>query len=296
MIDFPRIQAFCEVADCLSFTEAANRLYTSQSSLSKAIASLERHFGFNLFIRSNRNVTLTPAGEYLHNCFKQTLTDMHRNVAHAREISEGKHGSLRIGIIGIGNVDKEVSSIFLEFRKSHPTYDIEFVTVTAKETHGFLISQKIDAVIINQQEIPLLMDCDYRTILSSNLVAIARNDHPLFTTHANPELLSLKDIGFVIISHNTSPYSYEMTLKVCEANGFFPIIKIVAESAFGLMMTVAATDYIAISNERDSSGNDALRQIPVNHPFTEKTVLAWNRNSFSSALYKLIEFIDEINK
>ncbi len=51
------------VADCGSMNEAAKKLFISQPSLSGAIKDLEEEIGSDIFIRSNRGVVITPAGE-----------------------------------------------------------------------------------------------------------------------------------------------------------------------------------------------------------------------------------------
>jgi len=57
-----------------SFSEAADRLYISQPSLSAAVGELEKELGIRIFARSNRGVQVTPEGtEFL---------------AHARQILE----------------------------------------------------------------------------------------------------------------------------------------------------------------------------------------------------------------
>jgi LysR family transcriptional regulator, carnitine catabolism transcriptional activator len=51
------------VADCGSFTAAAQQCFVSQPSLSQAIKAIERQLGVELFTRSGRPVRLTAAGE-----------------------------------------------------------------------------------------------------------------------------------------------------------------------------------------------------------------------------------------
>jgi DNA-binding transcriptional LysR family regulator len=97
-------------------------MYTTQSSLSKSIASLEKSLACPLFVRSNRNVTLTPSGEYLYNYYKTLLAEMRQVTAYAREINEGKRGHLNIGIYGIYGLVKEVTDIFLNFCQDNPLY------------------------------------------------------------------------------------------------------------------------------------------------------------------------------
>ena len=52
-----------EVANSQSMGEAARALFISQPSLSSAIKELEKEIGKNLFLRSNRGISVTPEGE-----------------------------------------------------------------------------------------------------------------------------------------------------------------------------------------------------------------------------------------
>ena len=53
------------VADCRNITQAAERLFISQLSLSAAIHALEDEMGVIAFVRSNRGVSVTREGEEL---------------------------------------------------------------------------------------------------------------------------------------------------------------------------------------------------------------------------------------
>ena len=53
------------VADCGNITEAAEKLFISQPSLSAAIHNLENEMGVTAFVRSNKGVTVTREGEEL---------------------------------------------------------------------------------------------------------------------------------------------------------------------------------------------------------------------------------------
>lgn len=53
------------VADCGNITEAAEKLFISQPSLSAAIHNLEKEMGVTAFVRSNKGVVVTREGEEL---------------------------------------------------------------------------------------------------------------------------------------------------------------------------------------------------------------------------------------
>ena len=61
------------VAECGNITDAAERLFISQPSLSTAIHNLEKEMGVTAFVRSNKGVTVTREGEELLAFARQLL-------------------------------------------------------------------------------------------------------------------------------------------------------------------------------------------------------------------------------
>jgi DNA-binding transcriptional LysR family regulator len=63
MLDLQRLQIFRKVATLRSFSAAALELSYTQSSVSEAVATLQRELGVTHFDRSSRPIRVTPSGQ-----------------------------------------------------------------------------------------------------------------------------------------------------------------------------------------------------------------------------------------
>ena len=54
----PALHTFLITAQCCNFTRAAEQLYITQGAVSRQIAGLEEHLGYELFIRQARGLEL----------------------------------------------------------------------------------------------------------------------------------------------------------------------------------------------------------------------------------------------
>ena len=75
-IELRHLRAFVAVAEDLSFSRAAQRLFITQPALSRQIRGLERLVGCDLFRRSTQRVELTLAGEALLARARALLADL----------------------------------------------------------------------------------------------------------------------------------------------------------------------------------------------------------------------------
>ena len=85
-IELRHLRAFVAVADDLSFSRAAQRLFISQPALSRQIRGLERLVGCDLFRRSTQRVELTLAGEALLARARSLLADLDDAISVTRSV------------------------------------------------------------------------------------------------------------------------------------------------------------------------------------------------------------------
>jgi DNA-binding transcriptional LysR family regulator len=90
------LSAFMTVADEQSFTRAAAKLGTSQSSLSRTIRQLEDRLGVRLLMRTTRKVAPTKAGERLLGTLKPALDSISAELTCIGQLREKPAGTIRI--------------------------------------------------------------------------------------------------------------------------------------------------------------------------------------------------------
>jgi DNA-binding transcriptional LysR family regulator len=90
------LNAFLTVAEERSFTRAAAKLGTSQSSLSHTIRRLEAKLGVRLLTRTTRSVALTEAGERLLGTLRPALDSIGAQLTSISELRDKPAGTIRI--------------------------------------------------------------------------------------------------------------------------------------------------------------------------------------------------------
>ena len=96
-MEFRVLKYFLTVAREENMTKAAEILYITQPTLSRQIAELEEEVGTPLFVRSNRNVTLTDAGVLLRRRVEELLA-LERKIKDEFMAKENIGGTVSIGM------------------------------------------------------------------------------------------------------------------------------------------------------------------------------------------------------
>lgn len=87
---------FVAVAEERSFTRAAAKLGTSQSTLSHTIKQLEHRMGLRLLTRTTRNVAPTEAGERVLRSLAPRIQEIETDIAALMELRGKAAGTVRI--------------------------------------------------------------------------------------------------------------------------------------------------------------------------------------------------------
>ena len=99
-MELRHLRYFAAVAETCHFGRAAAQLHIAQPALSQAIRQLESELDVTLFTRTTRQVSLTPAGEFLRAEANRVLAAVDDSVRGVRRIGAGRHGLVRLGLTG----------------------------------------------------------------------------------------------------------------------------------------------------------------------------------------------------
>ena len=93
-----QLKYFLAIADCGSFSAAAERVFVAQSALSHQMAQLEDELGVALFLRTRRGVALTDAGQRFYPHAVSILRQTDEAAQAARSGSGEPSGKVVFGI------------------------------------------------------------------------------------------------------------------------------------------------------------------------------------------------------
>lgn len=175
-MDLRVLNYFMTVAREKTISRAAETLYLSQPALSKQLKELETELGVQLFIRGNREITLTEEGTYLVNRGKEILSLVETTTANL------KKNDIIGGDITIGGGETQafqfISRILNVLLEQYPEINVHLYSGNADD-----IKEKIDKGLL---DFGLVIDpvekqkYDYLPLPLSDRWGILINDgHPL---------------------------------------------------------------------------------------------------------------------
>jgi DNA-binding transcriptional LysR family regulator len=85
----------------MNMRKASERLFVSQPALSQRLQSIEKSWGFQIFIRSQKGLTLTPAGEKVISFAREVVNKEEKVREQISELEGEVHGTLKLAVASI---------------------------------------------------------------------------------------------------------------------------------------------------------------------------------------------------
>lgn len=137
-MDIRSLRYFVETVRLSSFTQAADKLHVTQSTISKMVRQLEDEVGAQLLLRDGRKLTLTDIGRIVFEHGQQILATLSQLALEVRDTQALQRGSLTVGIPPMINL--LFTPVLKAFIERHPN-----IALTLQEDTGQAIERQVAA-------------------------------------------------------------------------------------------------------------------------------------------------------
>lgn len=280
-MNFTQMKYFLTVAKCLSFSKAAEILYVTQPSLSRQITAIETELNMQLFIRTTRQVRLTPPAVILMKEFEKIYEDYNLAVAKARSSFEGLSGELNIGILEGAYVGDLFPGVLRYFSECYPQVKINLRSYSFNLLIKMLYQNKLDIIFTLLFDVKDREMIEYKVIEKTEDHVVVHRDHPL----ANAKKVKLSDFTqdtIIMVSPEDSEMSPRLILAACEEAGFTPKVKF-ASSLSEEMLWVEAGVGVCILDTRNLlyvSRNPSVHFLQVDTISDPSLTMAWHSQHY----------------
>jgi LysR family transcriptional regulator, regulator for metE and metH len=157
-------------------TKAANRLHVTQSALSHQLRDIEDKLGAPLFLRLNRKMLLTQAGERLLSSAPAVLDELRRAEEDIRQIALHREGILRIST-ECYTCYHWLPPVLKPFNREFPRVEVRIVAEATRRPIEALLDGRLDLAITSA--VTRNQKLTFKPLFKDELVAIMSPVHPL---------------------------------------------------------------------------------------------------------------------
>jgi len=174
-MELRNLRALVEIVRQGGFTRAARALFSTQSTVSKAIKQLEEELGEALLERLGTGVRLTGAGEIVYARAVAMLAESEHMVAEVADLKGLISGRLRLGLPIFGSA-RLFAPLFAEYRSRHPGVEIELMEQGSARLEQALLAGEVELAV---SLLPVPDAFDWQLVRDDPMMALLWSDHPL---------------------------------------------------------------------------------------------------------------------
>lgn len=193
-----QLECIVTIANNASITEAAKKLFVSQSSLSQSLSNVERELGVSLFTRSSGNLEMTYAGEEFVHAAREILEIKQNITNRLADLEHSPRGKITVGIS-----QKRswlfMPSVLAAFIKKYPEAKVVFIEAEQQLLDEIVLTGKADLAFTTQA--PVKRELEYHHLYQEHILLALPKDHTLcseFQRHGIADISRLKETPFIL--------------------------------------------------------------------------------------------------
>ncbi len=283
-----QINCFLAAASTLNFTKAAKMLFITQPALSKQIASLEKEFNMQLFVRLRSSVRLTPAGMLLAKRLPEVQKRFEDVLEEARVVHAGHSGALTIGILESQMVPRRFTDAFGAFCGKYPNISVKLMQASFSRLRELLDTERIDMAVTLELDIGGGDSVDFVVIEESRAGFVISRNHPI-GNKADISISELSDTTLISISPEDCPRGAAMLQEDCRRQGISSPIRYAPSLSTAMLWIDAGVGYGIINGESPIAYNENIRIIESVPLGNANICLAWSKRNGNPARALFLE-------
>lgn len=253
------MQLFLEVAECESFSKAAEKLYTTQSTISRRILEIEEELGCQLYTRSARGIELTLAGSVVRGHFQRIIKEWEMTQKELRSFSGSFRPRLTVGYSYVGQLQFMIRS----FEQQNFTYrdaDLMFQFADSEILLKKLKKGILDCVVLQRPSLNTSEDFNVARIKESSMGVIVSHQNPL----ADRKVIRIADLAGQTEVRTTGEKNYYSALDEAFFRvGMHPLQRFETNEASECRYLVKLKNYVCFNPDIYDNVEEDLVQLQL---------------------------------
>lgn len=256
-MELRQLKYFLKAKELLNFTEAANSLHISQSTLSQQIKQLEDELQIPLFNRIGKRITLTEAGELFSIYALQSTNKANEGLQLLKDLNNLNTGKIAIGVTyALRDI---LTQSVIEFADKYPKIEFEIVFGTSKELIEKLNHFELD-VILTFEEIITENHFKYQALFTSPMTLVTATESAL----KNKNSISLEEVSKLSLALPDKGYSTtQFITEAFNKNNLHPKVTIEINDIPTLLELVKSGKWYTILTQTTIKNEEGISCIPI---------------------------------
>ena len=150
-MNIKHLRYFVEIVSCGSLSQAAERVYLTQSALSRAVSQLEQELECRLLDRTTKGVVPTPQGYALLHRAQRILQESEAIAQDVKLPGSALSGRVRLAMpMGLRN--RLTRPLVQRMRQAYPQLRIEITETTSRGARAALDEGRVDLAVLTESE------------------------------------------------------------------------------------------------------------------------------------------------
>ncbi|MDY2984061.1 MAG: LysR family transcriptional regulator [Synergistes jonesii] len=268
VLELFQLRYFLIVAKYENFSKAADELFISQPSVSKAIHTLETELGVSLFDRFGKRIKLNNAGKALQERLKGVMATLDNLPNELRVASGASQTTIVLNVLAATSL---LSDMLSKFKKEYPLINFELIQKDRTAKCDLCISSSLPNILLENgtlvlsEELKLAVPMTSKTALSSSV-----------------NLADLQNESFIILNKNHM--LRDITLHFFKLCGYTPNVAFESDSPQMIRELVSAGLGTTVWPEFTwgKINSDKAKLLDIKNPICRRNIfITWPENNIA---------------